>query len=177
MAFWDKVKDFVGIEDEYYDDEDFYDEEDVEEDTYSNEEEIEYTSSYNADLSSKTEESSYRAGESVVEDTIKPAKEVQRKNRSYGVNEMTVSIKEPLEYEDGQGILDDIIAKKTVILNLEMLEMDKKTQIFYFVSGGLYSLRGSIQNVTKDIYVLAPEGVDVDKSLKDTISEKSLYQI
>ncbi|MBK1637393.1 cell division protein SepF, partial [Rhodovulum adriaticum] len=170
----------------YYEDE-YDDEEYTDEEVYDNDETESYSNdsferSYSADVEEVKKDDSYISNTSdnskeSLNNTRKSTKEHQSRNRSYGANEMTVSIKEPLEYEDGQDILDDIIAKKTVILNLEMLEMDKKTQIFYFVSGGLYSLRGSIQNVTKDIYVLAPEGVDVNSGLKDTISNKSLHQI
>lgn len=176
MGFWDKVKDFVGIEDEYYDDEDYY-----EEDEYFDNEEIVPTSEEEK-IEHKEEEPvrSYRS-QSLSGDTTKVnvqnSQSTRSSKKSYGSSNMEVTIKEPLTYEDGKAVLDDIINGKTVVLNLEMLEMDKKTQIFYFVSGGLYSLRGSISNVTKDIYVLVPEGIQVDGKLTKAMTEKSLYQI
>lgn len=178
MGFWDKVKDFVGIEDEYYDEDDYY-----EDDEYFDNEEIVPTSEENEEIIEQKEEKpvrSYRT-QSLSGDTTRintqNSTSSKSSNRSHGSSNMEVTIKEPLTYEDGKAVLDDIINGKTVVLNLEMLEMDKKTQIFYFVSGGLYSLRGSISNVTKDIYVLVPEGVQVDGKLTKAMTEKSLYQI
>ena len=37
---------------------------------------------------------------------------------------MIVSIREPLTYEDGKLVIDDIKSGKSVVLNLEMLEVD-----------------------------------------------------
>lgn len=173
MAFWDKVKDFIGIEDDYYDEDfdDFEDEYEADNIDYNLDQEDEYEEVeeiYKEDKPLRSKQG-FRESNEISQN---------KTNRSYGSNNnMVVSIKEPLTYEDGKAVLDDILDKKTVVLNLEMLEMDKKTQIFYFVSGGLYSLRGSIQNVTKDIYVLVPEGVEVDNKIKETISNESLYQI
>lgn len=181
MGFWDKVKDFVGLEDEYYDKDDFFEEDEVLEEENVNTKPVKEEVKSNINFETKKEErpkrsTSYTSYNRENKNTLKENR--ANVKRSFGSNEdMVVTIKEPLTYEDGKDILDDVKAGKTVVLNLEMLEMDKKTQIFYFVSGGLYSLEGSIQNVTKDIYVLVPNGVQVDGKLKDKISEKSLYQI
>lgn len=185
MAFWDKVKDFIGIEDDYVEEDEYgyeyddYDNDDTEKVEFSENIEKEEDNTYQT----KVEEKPYRSTESRTNtadsrQSQRPSSTDSRNVRSYGSgNNMIVSIKEPLTFEDSKTVIDDIKDKKTVVLNLEMLEMDKKTQIFYFVSGGVYALNGSIQNVTKDIYVLVPEGVEVDGKIKETISDKSLYQI
>lgn len=194
MSFWDKVKEFVGvdedyIDDEFYDDYDDYDYDDevsYEEKSSIIEEDTEYKPSYNTETVTKTEEKpSYKPETQAYvpnENSInkKEERSFRRSNTSIKDSKnssMFVSIREPLTYEDGKVVLDDIMEGKSVVLNLEMLEVDKKTQIFYFVSGGLYSLNGTIQNVTKDIYVLAPQGIEIDGSVKADLSTKNLYQI
>lgn len=171
MSFWGKIKDVIGVDDEYYED-DFYDDyydDDLENDQESNSDDISEDIDENKEDSDS--EHKYRKEDrpfkrnNVV--SLRGSKNIQ----------MKVSIREPLTYEDGKVILDDIMEGKTVVLNLEMLEVDKKTQIFYFVSGGVYSLDGSIQNVTKDIYVLAPKDVEIDGSLKEQIANRALYQL
>lgn len=171
MGFWDKVKDFVGIEDDYYEEDEFHNDYQDE----KNIDNIEYNISENEEVK---EDSTIRFNKQDNSDA--KASKVSNfsrsyENKSYSSNNMDVTIKEPLTYEDGKSVLDDIISGKTVVLNLEKLEMDKKTQIFYFVSGGLYSLKGSLSNVTKDIYVLVPEGVKVDGKLSKSIADKSFY--
>lgn len=178
MTFWEKVKDFIGIEDDYYEDEeeylDEYEDDIQNESSFSTNENVEDQQTFNETLK---EERPLRSSAGIQSSRLS-SRESRTTTRSYSSNsDMVVSIKEPLNYEDSKTVIDDVKSKKTVVLNLEMLEMDKKTQIFYFVSGGVYALNGSIQNVTKDIYVLVPEGVEVSNSIKETISEKSLYQI
>lgn len=169
MGLLDKMKNLVGIEDAYYD-EDYADEYDR-----RNEEE-----------SSPVEESSYEptdfTAESSTPSYTEPTARSSRSNvvsmsSSSSSSHVRISIQEPLEYDDGPGIIDNITERRTVIMNLEMLEVDKKRQIFDFVSGGVYALEGNIKKVTKDIYVITPKGVEVDGSLKEAVGDKSMYQL
>lgn len=93
------------------------------------------------------------------------------------ISKFLISIREPITFDDGTQVLDDVLKGKVVVLNLEMLEVDKKRQIFDFVSGGIYSLNGKIQKVTKDIFILAPKGVDIDGKVKDQIENNGFYQL
>lgn len=195
MSFWDKVKEFVGVDEDYIDDEfnEEYDDLENYKDSRAFDEKTSYSEddyrednmpTYESEVvkpqtnSFKSETQTYSINQ------VNPNRKEERSPRrssSFGRDSkntgMFVTIREPLTYEDGKIVLDDIMEGKSVVLNLEMLEVEKKTQIFYFVSGGLYSLNGTIQNVTKDIYVLAPHGVEIDGSLKDKISNKNLYQL
>ncbi|MBE6082416.1 MULTISPECIES: cell division protein SepF [Tissierellales] len=88
---------------------------------------------------------------------------------------MKIIVHEPMAYEDAPRIVDDLKMRKTVIINLEKLDGEVKRQIFDFISGGLYSLEGNIQKVTKDIFVLAPSNVEIDGSLTDEIKSKGIF--
>ena len=95
-----------------------------------------------------------------------------------GSSRMRISIQEPIEYNDGQKVLDSISQARTVVLNLEMPEVAQKRQILDFVCGGVYALKGQIQKVTKDIYVIVPKGVDVDAAIRQSVEDNaSLYQL
>lgn len=82
---------------------------------------------------------------------------------------MRLMVHEPINYEDAPKIIDDLKSRKTVIVNLEQLDSVIKRQIFDFINGGLYALEGNIYKVTKDIFVLAPDNVEIDGKLKDDI--------
>lgn len=154
MSFFDKLKEAVGIEGADYDEE-YYD--DYEDEDYEN--------------SNNTEED-------VVENTISYSEPVRRNNvTDISSSKTRISIQEPMTYDDGPDILDDIMNRKIVILNLEMLEVDKKRQIFDFVSGGIYSLDGNVKKVTKDIFVIVPRGVEIEGKLEEELQNKSLYQL
>lgn len=160
MGFFDKMKNMIGLEDQYYD-EDYNDD---------------YNDSYDSvDSQPSTDNDSYTAKASY--ESQKPASAFSNLVDMTSSSKVKISIQEPLEYEDGPAVIDAISQSKTVVLNLEMLEVDKKRQIFDFVNGGIYALGGSIQKVTKDIYVLVPKGVEIDAALKNSVSDKSLYQL
>jgi len=90
---------------------------------------------------------------------------------------MKLVVHEPLNYEDAPKIVDDLKMRKTVVVNLEQLEPIIKRQIFDFINGGLYSLEGSIQKVTKDIFVLAPSNVEIDGNIKDELKNKGDFKL
>ncbi len=161
--FTSKVKGWLGLGDEY--DDEYYEEYD----DYP--EYDEYESPYKEKDSSEDqyeeEKSSY--------DRIKRSNIVNIKDNAQ--DRVKIIIHEPIHFDDAPAVLDDILARKVAVLNLEMLELDKKRQIFDFVSGGIYSLDGKIQKVTKDIFVIAPNGIDIDGKIKDQIQSKGFYQL
>lgn len=170
MGFFDKVKNVIGVEDDYYDD-DYTDDFDHD---YGREEKDDletqepasapsYSSTYSA--------SSYTSGTSTSRRTpnVVSMAGANAKNR--------INIHEAIEYDDGAKVIQSIAQDKTVVLNLELVEPDKKQRIFDFVNGGLFALDGKIEKVTKDIYILTPKGVQVDKKTKETVEKDSPYQL
>ncbi len=91
-------------------------------------------------------------------------------------NQMKVIIVEPKVYNDAATIADHLRLRKTVIVNLEALtEKDIKRSIFDFMSGAVYVLDGSIQRVSRSIFILAPKNVDVDASIKKELESKAIF--
>lgn len=91
---------------------------------------------------------------------------------------LRISIQEPLDYEqDAPSVINDIINKKVVVLNLEMVDADMRRRIFDFVSGAVYALDGTVQKVTKGIFVITPNGVEIDNTVTEQISEGNYNQL
>lgn len=78
----------------------------------------------------------------------------------------------PKKYEDCAGVIDELKRKKTIVLNLEELELEVKKQIFEFVKGAVYALEANIQKVSSDIFVIAPYDVEISGKLKFNIDKK-----
>lgn len=78
----------------------------------------------------------------------------------------------PKRYEDCAGIIDELKRKKTIVLNLEELDLEIKRQIFEFVKGAVYALEANIQKVSADIFVIAPYDVEISGKLKFNIDKK-----
>lgn len=87
---------------------------------------------------------------------------------------MKIMIHEPLSYEEAPTIVDDLKSRKVIVVNFEQLDLTLKRQIFDFINGALYALEGKIQKVTKDIFILAPNSVEID-GLKDELKNRGIF--
>lgn len=165
-GFLDKFKELIRIDDDY-DDEYYDDYHDDHHDDY-------YDDYYDDTLDHKEQDNSIENYQSFSTSNISSFDQI--KKGQYG-DKVKIKIHEPLNYNDAPKVLDDILHEKVAILNLEMLEIDKKKQIFDFVSGGIYALDAKMQKVTKDIFVIAPKGIEIDGKIKDQIQNKGFYQL
>ena len=57
--------------------------------------------------------------------------------------------------------------KKLLPLTLEKLENETARKIFDFLSGATYALDGNVQKIANNIFVFAPENVDVMAAAPD----------
>ena len=78
---------------------------------------------------------------------------------------------EPTEFNDSPKLVDSLKAKKPVIINLENIETDVARKIFDFLSGATYALNGNVQKIANNIFVFAPENVDVTYNQTQKASE------
>ena len=78
---------------------------------------------------------------------------------------------EPSGFEDSPRLVDNLKAKKPVIINLENLETDTARKIFDFLSGATYALNGNVQKVANNIFVFVPENVDVTYNVESKVNQ------
>ena len=92
-------------------------------------------------------------------------------------NQMKLVIAEPKKYEDVTIIADHLRQRRAVIVNLESVEEEPevKKSIYYFISGAVYILDGSMQKVSKSIFILAPNNVDIDANIKKELESKAFF--
>lgn len=164
---FDRMKDLMFGE--YEDDEDDYYEEDdyVDAPPRSSRERDSYSSGYGSrdmDYSAPAPRKSSPAG--------------NRNNpQVYSINtnvQMQVVIIKPECYEDAQEICDQIKTKRPVVVNLEKVEYPIAQRIMDFLSGTCYSLEGSIQRVANNIFIIAPENVDISGDFKEELKTKGV---
>ncbi|OLS01692.1 cell division protein SepF [Tissierella creatinophila] len=87
---------------------------------------------------------------------------------------MKIVVHEPINYEEAPEIVENLKSRKVVVINFEQLDTNLKRQIFDFVNGALYAMEGKIQKVTKDIFILAPNNVEID-GLKEELKSKGIF--
>lgn len=114
-------------------------------------------------------------------DYVTPAQRKPAGNRNnpqvYSINtnvQMQVVIIKPECYEDAQEICDQIKTKRPVVVNLEKVEYPIAQRIMDFLSGTCYSLEGSIQRVANNIFIIAPENVDISGDFKEELKTKGV---
>ena len=76
-------------------------------------------------------------------------------------NQFKMIVIEPISFDECPTLVDNLKAKKPVIINLEKIETDIARKIFDFLSGATYALNGNVQKVANNIFIFAPENVDV----------------
>lgn len=107
-----------------------------------------------------------------------PRKTVSKGNpQVYSINtnvQMQVVIIKPTCYEDAQEICDQIKTKRPVVVNLEKVEYPVAQRIMDFLSGTCYSLEGAIQRVANNIFIIAPENVDISGDFKEELKTKGV---
>ena len=73
---------------------------------------------------------------------------------------------EPKSFDECPKLVDNLKSRKPVIINLEKMETDTARKIFDFLSGATYALNGNVQKIANNIFVFAPENVDIAASVE-----------
>jgi cell division inhibitor SepF len=78
-----------------------------------------------------------------------------------------VILVEPRVYAEAQDISEHLKSKKAVIVNLQRIDKEQGIRIIDFLSGTVYALGGDIQRIGTDIFLCAPDTVEVDGAISD----------
>lgn len=82
-----------------------------------------------------------------------------------------VLIYKPVSYEDTQSIIDNLKERKPIVVNLDELDTDVAQRILDFISGAVYALNGNIRKAARNIFVVAPQNVDVSTNAADAVED------
>ena len=170
MGFMDKMKDLVGITDEYDDDYDNISQEEI--DAYKNE-----LRGSTAAAAAAAPEPPHSTGISPLafNEVAPPQKFTENKEPVDKVSRndsgaFKMVIIEPKNIDECRKLIDNLRANKPVIINLEKVETDLARKMFDFLSGATYALRGNIQRINQNIYLFAPHNVNI-KAMVDRATE------
>ncbi|MFC6038256.1 cell division protein SepF [Paenisporosarcina macmurdoensis] len=78
-----------------------------------------------------------------------------------------VILVEPRVYAEAQDISEHLKNKRAVVVNLQRIEKDQGIRIVDFLSGTVYALGGDIQRIGTDIFLCAPDTVEVAGAISD----------
>lgn len=83
-----------------------------------------------------------------------------------------VALTSPKNVSNSNIVTDYIKDGKICAVNLTGVEREQAQRIVDVIAGGIYALNGTINRVSKDIFIVAPEGVQVSSELKEELSHE-----
>lgn len=89
--------------------------------------------------------------------------------RRTGVS-MEVCVIKPTSVEDAREITETLLDGRTVILNLEGLDLEIAQRIIDFTSGATYAISGNLQKISNYIFLVTPTNVEISGDLQDLLN-------
>lgn len=153
MGIMDKFKDFIGIpEDEYYEDD--------------------------GDILSNENMRDSRETRDQYEDNLDYPESGKRGNKVVNIHATTqlqVVLVKPEHFEDATSVADHLNEKRTVVLNLESTNKDVSRRLIDFLSGVAYANNGQIKRVANSTYIITPYNVDIMGDLLDELESNGVF--
>ena len=149
MGLMDKFLDVMRLNS---DDDDFYD------DDYDD---------YEEDLPRKRSRSKDKEEEDIDEDDkkIRPIKSTSKvtpmRTAKKSASGMEVCVIKPVTVEDAREITETLLLDRTVVLNVEGLDVDIAQRIIDFTSDSCFAINGNLQKISNYIFIITPPSVDV----------------
>lgn len=168
MGVLDKFLNIMKLDDEDYDDDEFFDDDDYDDD---------YEKKPKRSLFHKEKEKDY---DDYDDDYEVPAKT----KSSYSNNKVTpmcqpsrrssvsmeVCVIKPNSVDDAREITETLLSGRTVILNLEGMDLEVAQRIIDFTSGATFAISGNLQKISNYIFLVTPTNVDISGDLQDLLN-------
>lgn len=197
MSFMDKLFNVMKFnEDEDYDEDEEYEDEDFYGDDGKEPEAVEKKNERSSRTAAAAAEDDDLVNEDPIPNTPKPRKrfgtsisdksesraDLRNESRSetgiatrqvkkqYSEAGMEVCIIKPTSVNDAREVTETLLANRTVVLNLEGLDVDIAQRIIDFTSGSCYAVHGNVMKISHYIFVITPANVDVSGDISTATS-------
>ena len=135
------------------------------------------SSSYSSYSSPSSSSSSSSYG-TTAQERDEAMNEINRRNKVVNIQataQLQVVLVKPSAFTDAKQIADHLIAKKTVVLNLETASPDNKRRIIDFLGGVAYANGGQLKKVSTNTYIITPYNVNVSGDLLDELESTGVF--
>ncbi len=162
MGISDKFRKVFNIDSEYYDD---YEEEDGM-DTYEPPRDNEPARRQPTGISrperrAESPRSSFHSSSKVVD--------------IHTTAKLQVVLKKPEHFDEAPAIADELLERRTVVLNLEVTAKDEAGKLLCFLSGVAYANGGKLKKIANNTYIITPYNVDVMGDLLDELENNGMF--
>ena len=88
---------------------------------------------------------------------------------------LQVVLKKPEHFDEATTIADELLERRTVVLNLEATEKAEAGKLLCFLSGVAYSNGGKLKKIANNTYIITPYNVDVMGDLLDELANNGMF--
>lgn len=160
------------------DEDDFYNEDYDYDDDYE-EEPVKSRSSFHKEKKSSDSLDDYVPEKSSHEKPVKSTPKVTpiRPTKKASASGMEVCVIKPTSVEDAREITETLLNNRTVVLNVEGLDVEIAQRIIDFTSGSCFAISGNLQKISNYIFIITPASVDISGdflSLVDTFQARGI---
>lgn len=161
------------------DDDDFYNEDYDYDDDYEEEPAVKKKSSFRKEKKEDDFEDDYIAEKSSPDKNVKASSKVTpiRPSKKAPASGMEVCVIKPTSVEDAREITETLLNNRTVVLNVEGLDVEIAQRIIDFTSGSCFAISGNLQKISNYIFIITPASVDISGdflNLVDTFQSKGI---
>lgn len=98
-----------------------------------------------------------------------PSKLVSINSRNNNRSSNQVYVIKPQEFNEAQRVTDYLKEGRTIVINMEGMEVHAAQRIIDFIGGACEALDGSLQAISANIFIAAPHNIDVTGDLREEI--------
>lgn len=161
MGVFDKFLDIMKLNDEDDYDDDFYD------DDFDDYEDKPRKSLFKKEKETYDDFDAQPEKHSRQSSKVTPMRQQPSNKHSAG---MEVCVVKPTSVDDSREITETLLDSRTVILNLEGLDLEIAQRIIDFTSGATFAISGNLQKISNYIFLVTPTNVDISGDLQDLLS-------
>lgn len=101
--------------------------------------------------------------------SVIPKTNIARKQKVSG-NGMEVCVIKPTSMEDTREITDTLRSNRTVVLNMEGVDVSLAQRIIDYASGTCYAISGNLQKISNYIFIITPPSVEISGDFPEILS-------
>lgn len=92
---------------------------------------------------------------------------IKTTKKTMGTTGMEVCVIKPTVFEDAMEITQTLLYNRTVVLNLEGLDVNIAQRILDFTSGSCFAIQGNLQKISHYIFIITPKSVDISGDFQE----------
>ncbi len=165
MGVLDKFLNMMKLDDDYDEEDDLFDDED-EYDDYEPKQKKSFFKKDKEEYDDFDLQSEHKRNTPATSNKVTP----MRQNGQKRAANMEVCVIKPTAVDDAREITETLLSGRTVILNLEGLDLEIAQRIIDFTSGATFAISGNLQKISNYIFLVTPTNVEISGDLQDLLN-------